>query len=242
MFAHIDDLRGILRTVSNMIKEEGFFVFEVSYLFDIVSRYLIGTIIHEHLSHHSVYSLIPFLRSEGFQLVDVVNVSKIQGGAIVCVAKKTLSSKIYPSVDKNLESETNAGINNSAGMKNFGTRLKGKIVNFKTQLTNLNSNNKLLAYGAARSAPFIMQLLDINNLVEYCIDDHPQKQGKFLPLSNAEITDSKILLEQDRMRDACFVITGWAQTERIISHLADCGFCKTASICPSFSINNVRHS
>ena len=145
-------------------------------------------------------------------------------------------------VYKNLELETKAGINNSAGMKNFESRLKSKLDDFKTQLIKFYSNKKLFAYGAARSAPFIMQLLEINNVVEYCIDDHPQKQGKFLPISNAEITDSKILLEQDRMSHACFVITGWAQTERIISHLADCGFCKTASICPSFSINNVSHS
>jgi len=236
VFAHIDDLRGILRTVSNMIKDEGFFVFEVSYLLDIVDRYLIGTIIHEHLSHHSVYSLIPFLQSEGFQLVDVVNVSKIQGGAIVCVAKKTLSSKIYSSVDKNLELETMAGINNSAGMKNFESRLKSKLDDFKTQLIKFYSNKKLFAYGAARSAPFIMQLLEINNVVEYCIDDHPQKQGKFLPISNAEITDSTVLKDQEKMRDACFVITGWAQTERIISHLADRGYHEIASICPSFCL------
>lgn len=238
VFAHIDDLRGILHTVSNLIKEEGFFVFEVSYLLDIVNRYLIGTIIHEHLSHHSVHSLIPFLQLEGFQLVDVLNVSKIQGGAIVCIAKKTSSAKIYPSVNKNLELELSAGINNSRGMKNFDSRLKNNLRNFKTQLEEFCSNEKLFAYGAARSAPFIMQLLEIDNVVEFCIDDHPQKQGKFLPLSNAEITDSTILKDSKKMKDCCFLITGWAQSERIKANLAEHSFYKTASICPNFSMTN----
>ena len=63
VFAHMDDLRGMLEAIKLMMNEESIFVFEVSYLLDVVKKMLIGTIFHEHLSYHSLISLKKFLNS-----------------------------------------------------------------------------------------------------------------------------------------------------------------------------------
>ena len=70
MFAHNDDLASIARGVSNLLQDNGLFCFEVSYLYDIINKCLIGTQFHEHLSHHSLSSLIPFLRQFNLHLFD----------------------------------------------------------------------------------------------------------------------------------------------------------------------------
>ena len=83
----MDNLRDVLYSIEFMLKEDGYFMFEISYLKDVVEKYLIGTILHEHLSVHSIYSLVPFLNEFGLQLIGVRHVSDVQGGAIVGVAK-----------------------------------------------------------------------------------------------------------------------------------------------------------
>ena len=55
VFAHSDNLADIVRGVRNLLADDGVFVFEVSYLVDIVDEYLFDTVYHEHLSYHSFY-------------------------------------------------------------------------------------------------------------------------------------------------------------------------------------------
>ena len=50
--------------------------------------FLIGTIIHEHISIHSVKALFPFLSKFDLNLIDIIHVKDIQGGALIGIAKK----------------------------------------------------------------------------------------------------------------------------------------------------------
>ena len=58
VFAHIDDLDATTIAIENLLTKEGVFIFEVSYLKDVVSKNLFDTIYHEHLSYHSLTPLI----------------------------------------------------------------------------------------------------------------------------------------------------------------------------------------
>ena len=61
VYAHVDDLIGMTKAIKELLSEDGVFVFEASYLLDVVQKNLIGTIFHEHLSYHSVKSIKQFL-------------------------------------------------------------------------------------------------------------------------------------------------------------------------------------
>ena len=60
VFAHTDDLEGMVKSIRSLLSPDGIFVFEVSYLQNIIDDMLLGTFFHEHLSHHSVKPLIRF--------------------------------------------------------------------------------------------------------------------------------------------------------------------------------------
>ena len=49
VIAHIDDLAGVMRGVAKLLAPDGVFVFEVSYLMDVLEKTLFDTIYHEHL-------------------------------------------------------------------------------------------------------------------------------------------------------------------------------------------------
>jgi len=65
VFAHIDNLTGFITNVRNLLTHNGIFSFEVSYLADVIQKTLFDMTYHEHLSYHSVLSLVPFFESNG---------------------------------------------------------------------------------------------------------------------------------------------------------------------------------
>jgi SAM-dependent methyltransferase len=71
VFAHADNLAGMADSIRELLAPNGVFVFEASYLLDILDRMLLGTIFHEHLSHHSIIPVESFLRRHGLELIDV---------------------------------------------------------------------------------------------------------------------------------------------------------------------------
>ena len=68
MFAHADGLPDILDGMARLLDPKGIFVFEVSYLLDVIERNLFDTIYHEHLSYHSVKPLVSFMQRHGLEL------------------------------------------------------------------------------------------------------------------------------------------------------------------------------
>ena len=71
VFAHVDDLREMLQSIKSIMDEKTIYVFEVSYLLDVIKKMLIGTIFHEHLCYHSIISLSSFFESFGLKLTKV---------------------------------------------------------------------------------------------------------------------------------------------------------------------------
>ena len=86
VFAHNDDLISFATNVASLMHDGSVFSFEFSYLVDVVEKGLIGTVFHEHVSTHSLLSLIPFLKRCGLDLVDIKRIDT-QGGAAIGFAK-----------------------------------------------------------------------------------------------------------------------------------------------------------
>ena len=123
-FAHSDDVRGMVAGIKELLDHDGIFIFEASYLLDIFEKSLIGTIFHEHLDYHSVYSLDLFFKSFGLEIFKVER-NEGQGGSIVgYVQHKDGKIKIDESVLKLI-------------------KLEKKIISFK-QIQEMNKNFLLM--------------------------------------------------------------------------------------------------
>ena len=83
VFAHIDGLESAALAVRSLLAPGGVFVFEVSYVLDVVQRVTFDSIYHEHLSYHAVRPLRRFFARLGMTLFDVERVPA-QGGSIRC--------------------------------------------------------------------------------------------------------------------------------------------------------------
>ena len=219
VYAHNDDLQGFTQGVSNLLKDSGIFTFEISYLADIIERRLIGTVFHEHLSHHSLLSLIPFLRKYNLHLIDAVKVNT-QGGALIGVAKKgqavnDLRSDALLHILAKEESMGLASIQSGALLRKNFCDLSNE---FNKKFNNVVSTaNRVIGYGAARSSNLLIEFLQIKDDLDLIIDSNPEKCGKYLYNSNIQITSEK---QFDFQPGDLVIPLAWVHSENIVKKLS----------------------
>ncbi|HXA46506.1 MAG TPA: class I SAM-dependent methyltransferase, partial [Burkholderiaceae bacterium] len=92
VFAHADNIEDIVKGIRSLLAPDGVFVFEVSYVLDMVDGMVFDTIYHEHLSHHSLTPLERFFNKLDMSLFDVQRVAT-KGGSIRGFAQPVSSGR-----------------------------------------------------------------------------------------------------------------------------------------------------
>lgn len=180
VFAHADNLQDIAHGISKVVTDDGVFMFEVSYLKDVLDHCLLGTIFHEHFSYHAVTPMQRFLRRHGLELFHVER-NTIQGGSIIMSARA--SAATYPtdsSLTDVLALEAQTGLNTRAALADFAAKLQ----KLRTQATDFVRQAKaagksIAGFGAARSGTTLIAQLEIGDAIDCIFDDHPDKHGKY---------------------------------------------------------------
>ncbi len=216
VFAHADDLAGMADSICEMLAPNGVFVFEVSYLLDILDRMLLGTIFHEHMSYHSVKPMIQFLRQHGMELIDVQRVM-IQGGSLVGTAQRIGGP--YPadsSVAELSKLEMERGLNRPETLKNFAKKLQDYNRQVGVLLADLKQQGKTIwGYGAARSGTTLIAQMGLAKFISAIVDDSPEKQNKYTPGDHIPVLPTKALYESKP--DYVFILA-WIHTQRILEN------------------------
>ncbi len=125
VFAHADDLGGVADGVRELLVDDGMFVFEVSYLVDIVEKMLFDTVYHEHLCYHSIKPFQRFFRRHGLELFDVQRIAS-KGGSIRCFVQHAGGPRaIDPVVEELVRLEAQMGLDNPSPFRALHESLQG---------------------------------------------------------------------------------------------------------------------
>ena len=112
--AHIDDLRGVIRGVSELLAPEGIWVFEVGYLLSVFQNNLFDTIYHEHVDFHSVVPIQKVCECFGLKLLNA-EMNSIQGGSLRCFVGWPNTRSLIKNGEENISElvrrEISAGLN-----------------------------------------------------------------------------------------------------------------------------------
>ena len=93
MFVHVENLNDFFNGVSNILDKKGVFIFEVSYLADVIQKRTFDTIYHEHLDYHSLGPLINFVKKFKLEIFDF-QLTHAQGGSIRIFVSHQNSKKV----------------------------------------------------------------------------------------------------------------------------------------------------
>jgi SAM-dependent methyltransferase len=216
MFAHADGLPDILDGMASLLDPQGIFVFEVSYLLDVIERNLFDTIYHEHVSYHSVKPIASFMARHGLELVRVQRVDS-HGGSIRCYAAPKGSRAIDPSVAALIAEEEKAGLYETATYTAYLDRINALGKELRELIVKLRGEGKKVAgFGAPAKATTLMYQFGLNaKHLDYIIDDSPLKQGLFSPGVFVPVIDSSVLKDAARRPDY-LVILAWNFAQPII--------------------------
>ena len=215
VIAHIDDLAGVMRGVAKLLAPDGVFVFEVSYLVDVLEKTLFDTIYHEHLDYHSVEPLVPFFRSCGLELIEALRVDSHGGSLRGVVQRAGGPRKAGASVAALIAAEHAMGLRNPETFRAFGARIAKVGSELTALLQELKREGKCIAgFGAPAKATTLLYHLGITpQLIDFIVDDSPLKQGRYTPGMHIPVLPAQALYE--RSADYA-VILAWNFAEPIM--------------------------
>jgi len=194
VFAHHDDLAQMVARVSELVKPNGYFVFEVSSVGHLLQNRIFDYIYHEHLSHHSLRPLVQFLKKFDFTVVDV-QTTKSKGGSLRVYSQKgTEVSKIKVSkeVDNVIKWESEIGVYDLARLRNFQAEIEGVASEVSSYL-EANKTKRVIGYGASATTTTLLYSFDLVKFLDILVDDNPIRNGSFLPGSQLQVVSPESL-------------------------------------------------
>jgi len=216
VFAHVDELKDFIQGIKNLLSKDGIFVFEVSYLVDVIQKLLFDTIYHEHLSYHSVISLISFFNENDMELIEAIQIDT-HGGSLRGIAKlKNGKYQVGKSVEKCVKLEMELGLNKLETYKEFFERLNIRKNELQELFEKLKADDKtIVGFGAPAKATTFMYQFGINqNIIDFIIDDSPLKQGLFSPGMHIPVYSSEKLYSE---KPEYVVILAWNFAQSIMN-------------------------
>ena len=215
VFSHADALREFACCARSLLKPEGAFVFEVSYLKDLVEHKVIDYVYHEHLCHHSILPLQRFMASCGLKLIDVERVGT-KGGSIRCYAARAESSRQPKSVVEAMIADEKAiGLYDPATYARLATAMDSVKTEVHAALKALTANGgKVAGYGASATSTVLTAMLEVDPQLSFVIDDNPLRQNRMSPGFVLPVLGSHSLV---RERPAVVFLSAWRFAKEIIA-------------------------
>ena len=213
-FAHADNLEDLTLGVIKLLKDDGIFVFEVQYLLDVIQKMLVGTIFHEHMSHHSLTPLKLFLERIGFTIINVSR-SHIQHGSLIGIAQKTgYAKRVHKSVEDLLALENTEKLCQISSMEKFNDRLTMIRQEVQILISEWKGNDfRIAGYGAARSGQTLISQFGFEGVIEYILDDNPDKVYKYPAGDGIQVIPT---VELYKRKPDIVIILAWVHSQRII--------------------------
>ena len=222
VFAHIDDIHGIIESIIDLMADDGVFISESHYLMTLIERLQYDTIYHEHLRYYSVTSLRNLLKQHGLHIFYVKRIPT-HGGSIRVYARKEKSSAV------------NSKLSYPMMFEQTGDKLLAKLFAFASdvQLSKLNlmnalylikrSGGKICGISAPSRASTVVSYCRLDNsLVDFVAEvDGSLKIGKYMPGTDIPVVNEQELLE--RQPDFA-ILFSWHIADMLIPKLREKGY------------------
>ena len=189
VLAHVDDLWDVMRGVDHLLKDDGALVFEVQYLPAMIQSGAFDMIYHEHRDYHTLAPWGPFLKRWGLVITGVEFIST-HGGSIRVYCER-------PGYAMNLPHE-------SIDWRSFKQRIREAKEAVQRQI--LEVDGPIVAFGATAKATTLIHHFGLTEMIDYCVDSTPAKQGRYIPGTGIKIYP---MTQLESHPPAAVLLTAW---------------------------------
>jgi SAM-dependent methyltransferase len=210
VFAHLDNVTEFLEACKIALKPDGVLVIENPYWPDTMMGNQFDQVYFEHMSYWSINPMIELCNKVGLHLVDVSS-QKIHGGTARYEIRKFRGTK-----DLNFMYES-AFWGKLADYKQWASRIYKIKDEISQNLTAIAKDKKVCAFAASAKGNTLMNFCGIDhNLIEFIVDQTPEKIGKYSPGTGISIVGFEKIVEY---KPDYVLILSWNFSEEIIAKL-----------------------
>ena len=216
--AHIENINDVFKTINELLDDNGCFIMEVGYFYEVFKNKLFDVIYHEHIDYHTVTAIQKFSLINNLLLYNI-KTNSIQGGSIqFYFCKNNFPRSIDLSVNNAIEEENRIKLFDYNNLNQWQNIIIRNGIDLNYILNAFKSNGKtIVGYGAsAKSTTFLYQFKLTNKIIKYIIDDNIYKQDYYTPGLHIPIKSSNIL-NIDKID--YIIILSWNFTEEILKKL-----------------------
>jgi 2-polyprenyl-3-methyl-5-hydroxy-6-metoxy-1,4-benzoquinol methylase len=202
MFYDLENPNIFAKNIKEILKPDGIWIIEMSYLPEMLKTHSFDTICHEHLEYYSLKALNYLMNQNGMNIFKI-EFNSINGGSIRCYIKHQEcllydNTKYQKKIFNYLNKEKKDKIYQVSTYLDFNKKinlLKNKIKKFLNKIKK--QKKSIHIYGASTKGNTIIQFLNIcNKQIPYAAERNPIKWGAKTLGSNIKIIseqDSKVL-------------------------------------------------
>ena len=185
IFYDIEDPNSFCSDINKLLKKDGIWVVEFSYLPLMLKNLTFDQICHEHVTYYSLTVFNEIIKNNKLKIVNI-KLNEINGGSIeiICSKKDSKFKEKKKELEKIFKDENKI---NFKSFKNFEKRIKKSSNLFKIFLNKIKSK-KIEGYGASTKGNIVLNHFKITNkIVPFICDANKFKIGRFTPGTNIKI-------------------------------------------------------
>lgn len=215
VFNHSDNPLEFVKSVANILKDEGYFVFEQPYWVTSIRTEKFDQIYHEHVSYFTVRSAKTLLARAGLSIINA-KIVNYHGGSLRVIAQKVNKES---QAEKMIKEEEKEGIFKIETYRNFMDKIKNQRNIFLERVYKLKQNNKpIIAVGAAAKGNTFLNFYGLNKtVIDYVTDSSPHKIGKYTPLTRIPIVNDDVFKNYD---EVYALILSWNLKDQLLPILS----------------------
>ncbi len=220
MFYDIDDPNNFVKSIKYFLEKKGIWVFELSYMIDMLRLNSFDTICHEHLEYYSLSTLNYLIENNKLKIFKVSK-NSINGGSIRCFVTHKNNflfdkRKNYSEISKLISYEKKIKIFSKKPYRKFylnSLKIKKKLLDLIYKIKK--KEKKIFILGASTKGNTILQFLNIDNkLISSAVERNKEKIGAQTIGSKIKIISEK---EAKKNLPDYYLVLPWHFKKEIIT-------------------------
>lgn len=184
---HSYDIDEFLTATRVLTQKEGLIVFEIPDCLKSLNSGNCAMIWEEHIYYFTEKTFMNFLSKNGFEVLYFKTWKYEMENSIVAIVRTNTNKQIY-----NLNNKLND--ENLELFRQYKTKILMQKKSIKKKLMDFRKKKgKIAIFGAGHLSVTFISIYELWDVIDFAIDDNPNKVNLFLPSGNIPISSSKIL-------------------------------------------------
>ena len=189
---HANNLSEFIHNINLLVDPSGYIVWELPDCERSLNEGDCTTIWEEHIHYFTSTTFKELLHNSGFSIIDFESVSYPLENSIIALVNNSNS------IEKVIKQDRGAADEGANRAYQFAQKITQRKKNIRFILEESKKKyGRITMFGAGHFSVAFISIMEIEDLIDFVIDDNPNKKGLIMPVGGLEIKSSDSLYNQN---------------------------------------------